>query len=183
MKAFGIFIWMAFLTGLVYPLLVTGIAQLAMPGHSNGSIVFKDKQPIGSALIAQPFKEKHYFWPRPSFVGYQTLPAGASHWAPTSMSLVKNVQKRKEMLKNAFSIQDERVIPAELLFNSASGIDPHISPQCAYFQAARVAEARDIDKKLVDQLIKRESENWQKGLLGPPCVNVLKLNLALDRGI
>jgi K+-transporting ATPase ATPase C chain len=181
MKALRMFIWMGILTGLIYPLLVTGVAQLMMPKKANGSLLHHDHRFVGSALIGQSFQGKTYFWPRPSYVDYNPLPSGGSNWGPTSALLQENVKKRKKEMMTSFSMEEEKEIPSELLFNSASGLDPHISPECAHFQAKRIAQERQIDREWIEALIAEHTEKRGVGFLGLPCVNVLKLNLALDK--
>lgn len=169
------------LTGVIYPLVVTGIAQLIFPAQANGSLQGGAGQPVGSALLAQANDDPRYFWPRPSATGYSTLPSGAGNLAPTSVTLAEQVTQRASDFRAANNMQDEMAIPVEMLFTSASGLDPHISPDAARLQAGRVAAARGLAEAQVLGLVETYSEGPQLGVLGEPRVNVLLLNLALDR--
>lgn len=171
--AFKMFIYMTLLTGFAYPLLMTGIAQLTMPKLANGSLLLKDKQIMGSALIAQKTTDERYFWPRPSAIDYDPMkPSGGSNLGPTSLELKKEVEERKKKIGNE--------APSDLLYASGSGLDPHISIQAAYFQASRIAKARSFDSAEIKALIDSLVEERQLGFLGPRHVNVLFLNHALD---
>lgn len=171
--AVKVFIFMTVLTGLIYPLLIMGIAQLTMPILAHGSLIQKGDKTIGSSLIAQKTTDNRYFWPRPSAVDYDPLkPSGGSNLGPTSQKLKEAIEERKQKV----GVQ----APSELLCASGSGLDPHITLETAYFQIPRVGNARSINdaelKNLVDQL----SEGKQLGFLGARYVNVLSLNQALD---
>lgn len=173
------FLWLTFLTGIIYPLLITAFAQLTMKQKADGDfITFKDKI-VGATLIAQKFESDRYFWPRPSAIDYKPLPSGGSNLGPTSAALKKAVEERQEKLMKAHGVEKDK-IPAELLFASGSGLDPHINVSTAYFQIERVAKARGIKsediKHLIDSLVIRPSF----GILGDAYVNVLMLNKALD---
>lgn len=160
------------LTGVVYPLAVTGFAQVLFAKQANGSLITEGDKIQGSALLAQKFEEPKYFWPRPSAADYATVASGASNKGPTSSDLVKAIDERRAKFgANA---------PGDLLTASGSGLDPHISPEAASAQAARVAAARSLSAKAVAALITDHTEPPQFGVLGQPCVNVLALNLALD---
>lgn len=161
------------LTGVVYPLLVTGVAQLAFPKQANGSLAHEGATIVGSELLAQKFEQPRYFRPRPSAAGYATLPSGASNLGPTSAALAKNVADRRQ--------QWGQEAPADLLTASGSGLDPHVSPEAALVQAPRVAEARGLPLERVTALIAQQTEPPQLGFLGEPRVNILTLNRALDR--
>ena len=137
MKPLRMFMWMLFLTGIAYPLCVTLISYVAMRHKAQGSLLTFEGRVIGSSLIAQKFESSQYFWPRPSAIDYQPLPSGGSNLGPTSRELKKEVEMRR-------SRYTSKQVPSELLFASASGIDPHISPEAAYFQSSRVANARHI---------------------------------------
>lgn len=183
-KAFKIiilFAWLAFITGIIYPLLITAIAQFTMPEMANGSLIFKNGKPIGSKLIAQKFEGTEYFWPRPSTIDYNPLPSSGSNLAPTSKTLKNLIESRKAYLLSSSSAKAPT--PGDLLFSSGSGIDPHISMESAYYQIPRVAKGRKMEnrqneiKDLVDQVITYR----RFGFLGEPYINVLELNLALDQ--
>jgi potassium-transporting ATPase KdpC subunit len=169
-------------TGLAYPAVVTAIAQLAFPHQANGSLVFKNGKPVGSALIGQPFDDPKYFWSRPSatapFADNAAASAG-SNLSPTNPNLVKAVQGRVDALRAA-DPGNTAPVPVDLVTASGSGLDPHISPAAALYQVARVAKARGIDPTAVKRLVDQHTEGPQLGILGEPRVNVLHLNLALD---
>jgi potassium-transporting ATPase KdpC subunit len=174
---------MTVLTGIVYPLFMTGVAQLSFPSQANGSLVKKDGKIIGSELIGQKFDSSIYFWSRPSAIGYNPVPSGASNYGPTSESLKKLVTARRISFAAKNSITDPSAIPKEMIFASGSGLDPHISPEAALLQLDRVATARNLDeaqKQKVRQLIRDKTEGPQFLLLGEPRINVFELNLALD---
>lgn len=182
-QALKMFLWMTLLTGILYPMLITEIAQLTMKQKADGDFILRDGKRVGSALIAQKFQSDKYFWPRPSAVDYNPLPSGGSNLGPTSKKLKQLVQERKEIVLKAHHLPPEAAVPSELLFASGSGLDPHISPATAIFQLDRVLKARNADaelKKTLEDLIVKNTEKPFLGFIGEPCVNVLKLNLALD---
>jgi K+-transporting ATPase ATPase C chain len=160
------------LTGFAYPLVVTGIARIAFHDAATGSLVKQGDQAIGSALLAQKTESPKYFWPRPSGGDFATVASGASNKGPTSADLVKSIDERREKFGKA--------APDELLTASGSGLDPHLSPQAALHQVARVAQARQLPREKVAALIDEMTEPPQLGFLGEARVNVLTLNLALD---
>lgn len=170
------------LTGLIYPLAVTGVAHLAMPAQAQGSIVRVAGRPVGSVLLAQPTHQPRYFWPRPSAADYATVASGASNKGPTSQDLKTKIAERRVLLRQAHGLGATAPVPDELVLASGSGLDPHLSPAAAHFQSARVARARQRPITEIDALIQRVTEPPQWGLLGQPRVNVLRLNLALDQG-
>lgn len=172
--ALRLFLWMVLLTGIAYPLLITLIAFSAFKHQSEGGFVNVDGKLVGARLIAQKFESEKYFWPRPSSTSYNPLPSGGSNLGPTSAALKKAVEERKSALSKAHSSD----IPRELLFASGSGLDPHISLQAAYYQVDRIAKARGLDAQNIKKVIVSQIEGR---FLGVPCVNVLELNLALDR--
>lgn len=170
--AIKIFLFMTVLTGVIYPLLVTIIAQLTMPTLSNGSLVHKDDQIIGSLLIAQNITDDRYFWPRPSAIDYNSTQSGGSNLGPTSQKLKNKVEERKQQVGNN--------APSELLYASGSGLDPHISLETAYYQVPRVAKARSIPENEIKKMIDSQNEGKQLGFLGPQYINVIHLNQVLD---
>ena len=169
------------LTGVLYPLVITGIAQLAFHDKANGSLIERDGKVVGSELLAQQFTGAKYFWPRPSAGSYATVPSGASNLGPTSAALRSNVTANAAAIRAANKLPTDTRIPSDLLFASGSGLDPHISPDAARLQAARVATARGVSEDQIEALVERFVEPPQFGFLGEPRVNVLLLNLALDR--
>jgi potassium-transporting ATPase KdpC subunit len=175
---------MTILTGILYPFFMTEFAQLMFPAKANGSLLKKDGKIIGSVLIGQKFDSSIYFWSRPSANNYNPIPSGASNLGPTSYKLKTQVILRKKefILKNGLT--DSIAIPKELLFASASGLDPHISPDAALLQLKRVATARKLNESQtlkVKQLIKNMTEEPQFSLFGESRINVLVLNLKLDK--
>jgi len=170
-------------TGVVYPVIVTAIAQLVFPHQANGSLIVKDGKVVGSALIGQPFDDPKYFWGRPSATspfGYNAASSSGSNLSPTNPVLVKSVQERVDALRAA-DPGNTAPVPVDLVTASASGLDPHISPAAALYQVNRVAKARKLDPAVVRDLVGRHTEGRQWGFLGEPRVNVLALNLALER--
>ncbi len=173
------------LCGLAYPAAMTLIAQLAFPEQANGSLVRREGKIIGSSLLAQQFTGSNYFWPRPSACSYGTgaaglVPSGASNLGPTSGQLQTNVQNNTAAFLSANNLPTNTPVPADMVFASASGLDPHISPEAAHLQIARVAAARGLSLDKVSVLVDKFKEGSQWGFLGEPRVNVLLLNLALD---
>jgi K+-transporting ATPase ATPase C chain len=182
--ALSLFILLSLVTGLAYPLLVTGLAQLFFPAQAAGSLVLKDGKPVGSSLIGQPFSEAKYFWSRPSATSPQPYNAAASsgsNLGPTNPALTDAVKSRIEALRAA-DPGNSQPVPVDLVTASASGLDPHISVAAARYQAARVARERKLSLEQVNALVDRNSESILFGILGEPRVNVLALNLALDSG-
>ncbi len=177
------------ITGVIYPLLVTGLAQAAFPSQANGSLIYnQDGRPVGSTLIGQPFSDPKYFWGRLSATG--TFPYNAfnaenltassgSNLGPTSQALLEAAQGRVETL-HAADPGNTAPIPVDLVTASGSGLDPHISPAAALYQVGRVARARNLSEEVVRQLVADHTEGRTFGILGEPRVNVLQLNLALD---
>jgi K+-transporting ATPase ATPase C chain len=170
------------LTGVVYPLLVTGVAQVVFPGKANGSLLKKEGKVVGSELIGQQFSDPKYFWSRPSATSpfaYNAAASVGSNYGPLNPALPDGVKKRIQDLKSADS-SNTRPIPVDLVTASGSGLDPHISVAAASYQLGRVARSRKLTEAQVRQLVDQNTEGRQLGFLGEPCVNVLKLNLALD---
>jgi potassium-transporting ATPase KdpC subunit len=181
--ALGIFFVLTVLTGLVYPLTVTGLARLLFPHQANGSLIVRDGKVIGSELIGQYFDAPQYFWGRPSATWpfpYNAAASSGSNLGPTNPALEEAVKTRIAALKAADPGNDAP-IPVDLVTASASGLDPHISPASAAYQTSRVARARGIEPDVVRQLITQHTEGRQMGFVGEQRVNVLLLNLALDK--
>lgn len=181
--ALSLFVLLSVLTGVLYPLVVTGIAQVLFPAQANGSLLVQDGRPIGSRLIGQSFTDPRYFWGRPSATAghpYNALASGGSNLGPLNPVLLEAVQARIAALQAA-DPANPRPIPADLVLASASGLDPHISPAAAVYQVERIARRRGLDAGRVAALVQTHTEGRWLGLLGQPRVNVLELNLALDR--
>lgn len=176
------FLVLTLVTGVAYPLAVTGIAQITMPDQANGSLIVKDGKPIGSELIGQSFSDPKYFWGRPSATSpmpNNAAASGGSNQGPTNPALIDAVKGRVKALQDADPGNTTRV-PVDLVTASASGLDPHISPAAAEYQIQRIARVRNLPLKEVQELVNSHTEDRQFGILGEPRVNVLKLNLALD---
>jgi len=181
--AIMVLVLLTLVTGVAYPLLVTGIAQAVFPFQAQGSLVVKDGKVVGSALIGQPFDDPKYFWSRPSATSPFADNAGASsgsNLSPTNPDLIKAVQGRVDALRAA-DPGNTSPVPVDLVSASGSGLDPHISPAAALYQVRRVARARKLDPAAVQQLVEQHIEGRSLGFLGEPRVNVLALNLALDK--
>ena len=171
------------LTGVIYPALVTVLSAAAFPAQAGGSLVRVDGQVVGSALLAQAAPGRGYFQPRPSATGYNPLPSGGSNQGPTSAALQTAVQTRRTEIEAAYHLSPADDIPADLLFASGSGLDPHLSPAAARLQLDRVAAERnlpDSQRAQLAALVDRAIEPPQWGWLGEARVNVLLLNLAVD---
>lgn len=172
------------LCGLAYPFVITGLAQLLFPSQANGSLIYKDGKAIGSHLIGQSFDDPKYFWGRLSATGpvpYNAASSSGSNLGPTNPALFKAVQDRIDALHKA-DPDNKALIPVDLVTASGSGLDPHITPAAAFYQAARIARLRGISEETVRGLIVRHTQGRWLGLIGEPGVNVLELNLDLPSG-
>ena len=173
---------MSVVTGVVYPLVVTGIAQVAFPAAANGSLISVNGKAMGSSLIGQPFDDPNYFWSRPSATSpqpYNAMASSGSNQGPLNPALTDAVKDRIKALRDA-DPGNTAPVPIDLVTASGSGLDPHISVAAADYQAARVAKARGLAADKVQSLIAAHTEGRTFGVLGEPRVNVLALNLALD---
>lgn len=181
--ALTVFVLLSAMTGAVYPVVVAGIGKAAFSEAAGGSLIYnKDGKPVGSALIGQNFSSPKYFWGRPSATGPQPYNASASsgsNQGPLNPALADAVKTRVDALRAA-DPDNKQPVPADLVMASGSGLDPHISPEAAEFQVARVARERQLGVEQVRQLVAQHTEGRQWGLFGEPRVHVLRLNLALD---
>jgi potassium-transporting ATPase KdpC subunit len=173
LQSLRIYLVLTLLTGILYPLAMTGIAGWCFPTQAIGSRIVDNDKLVGSELLAQKFESPRYFWPRPSAGDFATVPSGASNKGPTSTDLKKSIDERRAKFGTD--------APIDLLTASGSGLDPHISPEAARSQISRVAAARNISPQRISQLVDQTIESPQFGFLGEPRVNILRLNLTLDQ--
>ena len=176
-----LFILLGIILGLCYPLLMTGVGQVTMPNQANGSLIEREGQLVGSALIGQPFDQPQYLWTRPSAAGdgYDATQSSGSNLGPLNPELASNVEAQVQKLKAA-DPQNKAPIPIDLVTMSGSGLDPHISPAAAQWQANRVASIRGISIEQVQKAINDNTDSKQFNVFGEPRVNVLAVNLTLD---
>jgi K+-transporting ATPase ATPase C chain len=180
--AVAVLVLLSAVTGVAYPLLVTGIAQAVFPSQANGSLIVRDGQPVGSRLIGQPFDDPKYFWGRLSATaphGYNAGASTGSNYGPLTPAFHTAAQGRIDALRGA-DPGNPAPVPVDLVTASGSGLDPHVSPAAAFYQVRRVARARGLDEAALRRLVEAHVERRQLGVLGEPRVNVLVLNLALD---
>ena len=177
--AFFMLLMLTIITGVVYPLVVTGIAQVIFPHRANGSLIVINGKTYGSELIGQQFDQPKYFWGRLSAAGYNAAASSGSNYGPLNPNLMKAVQARIDALKAA-DPTNTLPIPVDLVTASGSGLDPHISVAAALYQVHRVAPVRGLSDEVVNALVDKYTEGRQFGFLGEPRVNILELNLALD---
>ena len=180
--ALTLFVVLSIVTGIIYPLVTTGIAKVLFTERAGGSIITKDGKPIGSAIIGQNFADPKHFWGRPSATSpqpYNGSASGGSNLGPLNPALTDAVKGRVDAIKAA-DPGNTKPVPADLVTASGSGLDPHISPEAAKYQAIRVAKIRGLPPEKVMALIEQHTEDRQWGIFGEPRVNVLELNLALD---
>lgn len=185
LRLFGI---LTVITGILYPLSITLVGQLVFPTQANGSLIKRDDRVIGSSLIGQSTTDPRYFWSRPSAVNYmlgsstEHLGAsGATNYSPINSTLAEMAKAREQAFREAHNLTHDVAVPLEMLFASASGLDPHISPEAARLQIDRVANARALNRQVVANLVEAHIEAPQFGIFGRPRVNVLQLNMALDQ--
>ncbi|WP_242222755.1 K(+)-transporting ATPase subunit C [Bacillus cereus group sp. BfR-BA-01380] len=168
--------------GLIYPLLVTGVAQAFMKDNADGSLIYNDKnEVIGSKLIGQNFTDPRYFHGRVSSIEYKAEASGSNNYAPSNPDLVKRVEESVENWKKENGAVPVTEVPMDLVTNSGSGLDPDISPQAAYVQVDRISKITNIPKEKINKLIESQTEGQALGLFGEDRVNVLKLNIELQK--
>ncbi len=175
---------MTLLTGIIYPVFLTGIAQVIFPEKSKGSLITKNGIIIGSSQIGQKFESSAYFWSRPSAVDYNPVPSGASNFGPTNTKLLTLFNERKNTFITGNSLQDTTSVPMEMLFASGSGLDPHTSVDAARMQVKRIAEVRNFNasqEQKLNDLVNQFAQKRQFGIFGEERINILQLNIEVDK--
>lgn len=176
-----VFIGFSILLGLIYPLGITWVSQLTMPNKANGSLIKKDGKVIGSKLIGQKFDKPGYFHSRPSAVDYNATGSGGSNLGPTSQKLITRASEEIKTVQNMNNLKNTTKVPADAVLTSASGLDPHISPKNADLQIPRIAKTRKLPDKIIRELVRKNTNPNFIGIWGQDGVNVLKLNIELDK--
>ncbi|WP_088189250.1 potassium-transporting ATPase subunit KdpC [Desulfosporosinus sp. FKA] len=182
-KGFAMLLVMTVLTGIAYPLVVTGLAQLFFPHQANGSLVYQNGKMVGSQLIGQNFTDLKYFQSRPSAAGkngYDATASGGSNLGPTNKEFLNSVAERVNRIRQQNGLSSNQTVPSDLVTASASGLDPDITPEGAMIQVPRIAKLRNLPLETVENLVREDTTPRQLGIFGEPCVNVLRLNLDLD---
>jgi K+-transporting ATPase ATPase C chain len=182
-SAFLVFLLLTVITGIIYPFVITAVAQIFFRHQADGSIIFKDGKPIGSSLIGQSFDDPNYFWGRLSTtspVAFNALASSGSNFGSLNVALRQNVEARIKSLQNV-NPENKSPIPVDLVTASASGLDPHISIAAALYQVPRVARLRGIPQEKVTEIVRENTQGRLMGVIGEPVVNVLQLNMALDK--
>lgn len=168
------------ITGAIYPLLITGIGKILFPEKVEGSIIYRGGKPVGSDLLGQSFTAEKYFHSRPSVINYNPIPSGASNLGLSSRQLSDSISEGKKRFVALNNLASDLVLPSEMLFNSGSGVDPHISRQGAIMQVERIGSIRNLKRSKIIELINQCTEQRKLGIFGEEVVNVLRLNLKLD---
>lgn len=182
--AIRLVIALTILTGIVYPLAMTGVAQAVFPAQANGSLAYVNNKPVGSLLLGQNFSDSKYFHGRPSAAGtdgYDATSSSGSNLGPTNQKLMDGVKANLDKVRKDNQLGEDKVVPSDLVLASASGLDPHISPAAAYSQVKRVAAERQLPEITVRKLVASQVQEKTVGMLGEARVNVLALNMALDQ--
>ena len=172
---------MTILCGLIYPLAMTGLCQAFFPYQANGSIIEHDGKVIGSAIIGQEFKDDKYFSGRPSANEYNAADSAGTNYGAINKDLKKQVEERAAAVRAKYGLLPTEKVPSDMVTNDAAGFDPHLSPEAIHLQVNRIAQARNMDKSVVLKLVEQNTEYPSFGFIGEARVNVLKLNLALDK--
>jgi K+-transporting ATPase ATPase C chain len=182
-SAFLVFLLLTVVTGIIYPFVITAVAQVFFHHQANGSIILRDGKPVGSSLIGQSFEDPNYFWGRLSAtspVAYNASASSGSNFGPLNPALRQSVEARIKLLKNV-DPENKNLVPVDLVTDSASGLDPHISIAAAMYQVPRVARLRGITQEKVAEIVRQNTQERFMGIIGEPIVNVLQLNMALDK--